>query len=88
MPSTDTAPAKGLCDGCGVLLKGGGRRCPSCEAALARRPLADAALLTALAAGFALLVTAATFTLTDVSVQPLSPKAPVRDALVTAWRQR
>lgn len=88
MPSTD-APA---CESCGVRLDGSGRRCPRCAEALARHPLADAALVTALAAGVAMLVIAATFALTDVSDQPngrgaLGHAVTSGDALVTAWRQ-
>ncbi|MEE3626094.1 hypothetical protein UCD39_19265 [Nitrospirillum sp. BR 11752] len=86
MPSTDpNPPAVAVCEGCGVLLTGAPSahppRCPRCEKAIGPRPLADALFLVALAVGGTLLVTATTFTMTEVSAEP------PHGALVGAWRR-
>ncbi|MDZ5646652.1 hypothetical protein [Nitrospirillum sp. BR 11828] len=86
MPSTDpTPPAAAVCEGCGVRLAGSPSprvpRCPRCEKAIGPRPLADALFMVALAVGGTLLVTAATFTMTEVSTEPS------RGALIDAWRR-
>jgi hypothetical protein len=90
MPSIDpTPPDASVCEGCGVQLAAPrtGRRCPRCESALGPRPLADVLFLAALAVAGTLLVTAATFSMTEVSGQPAEGATPHGNALVTAWRR-